>query len=1292
MTTLVKKYPVFEDNQVLTSSQLNSLVEYLDQQNRLTRVSLIGVGILCGLNLSCETVDGKEQLTISGGVGVTSEGYLIKTINCVNTKLRNYTLPEGVQYPPFQDPLIDEQDVTLLELLTETADFDEQDEIAPIVKSEINDMVVMLFVECLDKDLKSCLGKSCDQLGIDRFLTIRKLLVSRTDYAKIIARTEGGYQDAQFPDQFNLPKVVMPRTLFFPNEAHSKSYLHYSVNYLPGILGTSSSLFAALRESYEVYEPILEPIYGSNPFETFELEAIVQNWIAYLFGADGSPLPFLGMQYFSDFIKDLTQAYSEFRENACLLTSLCCPDMDRFPKHLTLGVIDQLAKGNVTTEFRHQFTQPPVYGNQKGLSKKVVELHQKLVGLIESFDLDRLRKSTDLQLEIKITPSDEKKSLMSERSIPYYYDITKNSSFEKLGPFEEIWTASQKSKFGRDVLSYEKNQPADPVKDPVRTPLDFDLDPFDFLRIEGHVGKPVKQVLGELEKYKRAKNLAFDVKPIYLGANGLAIDIPDCICTDLQPDYSIWRNKTLFFFKSLLVLTTRLGNLVNKRTNVTSAFLSGFRADKSTFSSAGTGTDTGSNVNAGPPIATRAAGPIKINQAKLTNFSDIQINVTKDNWHLAGKQLVGSLDKFAAAEKAPNDSKTFVAFAEKKTAKDYFDFFNNCLCKLIDSMKINLKEFNLNEWKKHYACTFQTHINIMKQLAEQSDNSKANLQAYIILVVYCAVYKALSMLAIYPYISIGVIAQTLDFRKDKFLASLNFSNFIKKHPGIEHKAGVEPGGTFLLLYLAEESKKIKDGIFTNENGELLFDKEDGLFGLKNFDIPDGNIKPEEISGMVEKFKDVVIGDFTLPYQCCDDCGDMPNAALPLNPLGLPVCGVVITNFNDNNEQKLPFFGDYRPLNIKMISYVYESETFRTRLVSDPKFGTVDIKMIDSTFEFNIVNGTKGEPRKIEQMTYTVDVDRMSAVFKKNPDTGILVDEFEYEFFNDRDPENTICKSTISIFIPLISRTVDEQKSAKVTGRVILGNEPLFNASVAIKDNSNIQPQTTSDEGVFSFPEVPEGTMTFVVTHQEIITKEEEASITSPETNIGDIIVQRRGNVFVAPIDFGKMFKTLDVKEETPEALKVINYYIDSTNRYKMNMELLAKNNDTSINPVLLRSNELVGEMTDKPEIQIDDLNARFVKAMTEVDGAMVRINDAELIVLREAMNNITLSYFQRLSVVEPSSLSNPTITILRKASKTLTKKKYPELSKSVDQWLDKSRGHVGDEFLASIKDNFKLVR
>src|ERR1043166_761080 len=67
------EYIVYAPDQVLTNEHLNETFNYLDQQNRWTRNKLIGIGIVCGLDI----VQHIGVIEITKGCGVTSQGYLI---------------------------------------------------------------------------------------------------------------------------------------------------------------------------------------------------------------------------------------------------------------------------------------------------------------------------------------------------------------------------------------------------------------------------------------------------------------------------------------------------------------------------------------------------------------------------------------------------------------------------------------------------------------------------------------------------------------------------------------------------------------------------------------------------------------------------------------------------------------------------------------------------------------------------------------------------------------------------------------------------------------------------------------------------------------------------------------------------------------------------------------------------------------------------------------------------------------------------------------------------------------
>ena len=70
---ITNNYSIFEKDQVLTERQLNSVTDYLNDQTRLTRLYLLGVGVIAGLRVS---LSGKV-IEIAKGFGITTDGDLL---------------------------------------------------------------------------------------------------------------------------------------------------------------------------------------------------------------------------------------------------------------------------------------------------------------------------------------------------------------------------------------------------------------------------------------------------------------------------------------------------------------------------------------------------------------------------------------------------------------------------------------------------------------------------------------------------------------------------------------------------------------------------------------------------------------------------------------------------------------------------------------------------------------------------------------------------------------------------------------------------------------------------------------------------------------------------------------------------------------------------------------------------------------------------------------------------------------------------------------------------------------
>ena len=551
MSTIINTYPVFESSQVLTSAQLNQLVAYLDQQNRLTRVKLVGMGIVCGLELSYD--EDNARVTISKGTAITSEGFLITLGECETSYYRPYSLPEGVEYKPFGDPV---QDITLYELLREMPEDSTGVELLNEPAGFLDDKFVLLFLECFDNDLRSCLGQSCDDLGMDRIFTVRKLLVSQADLDVVLTRS--GNVGGLYPDKFNLPHLVMPRALFDPAQPHSQDYNAFSEHYrstfqdsiYPALFGDLSNP-GALSETYSIYEPLLGPLYGfANPFETTTVTALKNDWRAFFEGTSSPGPQYLGMQYFYDFLKDLILAYDEFREWAFDLMAECCPDMSLFPKHVMLGRANTpLETEEEAQTYRHRFAQPPVYNQQKHRLEKTIALHKRLVLMVEKFNLDLVNNPGGQEsVSLKITPSREKKTALSDRSIPYYYRSKEESPIVGAGTLEYYWSPGNSRMTGPPaqplVVSYE-NQLSDQsnIGSNFETPLYYDLDDFPFLRIEGHIGMDFQNVASTIQSRVDQFNLPFDTVALQLNPDAGTVQVDySCGFEDLQEDYFIHRN------------------------------------------------------------------------------------------------------------------------------------------------------------------------------------------------------------------------------------------------------------------------------------------------------------------------------------------------------------------------------------------------------------------------------------------------------------------------------------------------------------------------------------------------------------------------------------------------------------------------------------------------------------------------------------------------------------------------------------------------------------------------------
>ena len=220
-----------------------------------------------------------------------------------------------------------------------------------------------------------------------------------------------------------------------------------------------------------------------------------------------------------------------------------------FPKHLMLGQIGA-NPGCKPSDYRQGYLTPPVY-DQRDLREEVISLHKRMALMMEQFDWNIILASPANQ-PITITPSCEKKTQLSKRSIPYYYSPA--------GKFKEQWSFDlyKKCRSG-EILSYHKSKSVG--KPHLIHPLKFNLDEYPFFRIEGHLGREYHDVLEEIEGQIRNYNLPIDVIGLQLHQPAPDAELDRRCFADIQALYLSQRNKLV----ACLIRLIRASKSINQQ-------------------------------------------------------------------------------------------------------------------------------------------------------------------------------------------------------------------------------------------------------------------------------------------------------------------------------------------------------------------------------------------------------------------------------------------------------------------------------------------------------------------------------------------------------------------------------------------------------------------------------------------------------------------------------------------------------------------------------------------------------
>lgn len=487
LSNITAQYRSFVNDQVLTADQLNTLIQYFEDQGRLSRICLSGVGIACGFRVS---ITGSKEVVVTQGCGITTDGDLIllqqpapektaQTIDISSVRFTHFKAFEdtNVRYAPFFKA---NQQLQIFELIpdfqTPKTDFTLLNTLPGIEK-----MVALLYLEEFPKSPELCTAIDCNNQGIEEISRLKVLLISEED-AAYINNTDSIYtKHAVMQAYKQLPDPAVGRVALTNNSAANLSNLRKSFHSAISSNNTINQLKTGITSLFSNFAGFL------NLPETITSESINQR-ITQLLGFSALAIP-PDVQYRYDLLKDLVDTYNEIKELLPELEAECCPDIKSFPKHLMIGRLNPMRNEET---FRHSFYHSPVSGNDFQNISRLNSLTIRLFLMLSDYNI-----SGDT---VKITPSKSKRTL-SKRSIPYYYTITDqlidNWDFEKT-----------KRLVQKNNLSYNTTKLSE--ADQIQTPLKFNLDNFDFFRIEGHLGKSPVSAETQLTEIQSSNGLDFD--------------------------------------------------------------------------------------------------------------------------------------------------------------------------------------------------------------------------------------------------------------------------------------------------------------------------------------------------------------------------------------------------------------------------------------------------------------------------------------------------------------------------------------------------------------------------------------------------------------------------------------------------------------------------------------------------------------------------------------------------------------------------------------------------------------
>lgn len=814
LTAITPSYSSFKDDQVLTAGQLNELLNYFDDQERMTRISLSGVGIVCGFGVQLvtdtTTAPVSKKIIVNQGCGVTTDGdllHLVKAIpdsdevsieipdcHMIYTKAVRFYDEKAVYKPFFYDQDIQ---IPLWELKTADEDEDDAEPLASI--SGLENMVVVLYLESYSQNPELCTGISCDDAGVKEVQKLRVLITDRISARNIIKYDKIFNNKNSLKKYSALPDIIVPRVIL--DQVNTQSLSALASAYKSAV--TSDGLIKILESGF------IEVLAGTD---IENMAGDINKLINKLFR---NSFPAVYFQYCYDVFKDVVDTYTEMKELFLDIQLTCCPDISSFPKHLLLGVLKSEPGDIDYNNYRHSFMKSAILSEAAENYERFKSLANRALALLQSYEGIKLPVSP-----LKITPSKYSFPL-GMKAIPCYYQmgetLLRSWDYEKTSRYKE-----------RRNLAYDTSL-LDPVV-AIQKPLYFNLEPYNFLDIGGLQGRSYQEAVKTINLIRQQTGLSFDVKTICITISSKeTINIEDYPCefADLTTLLETWRKQ----------YECVLGN--------TSYYLSSYEV-------------VSPWKNDKEPVFYQAQLKERFNLRELTKAegtadTNVVYQMLDKKDHSVGKYITEAYDNHVGCSANDIINQTFAEMAEL-SFKEYSPFAYDLTVsspvkllahslKLIDILPLTLpgltrevyREVSLNaanvcsyakkvngvsggdvpatfppapvknvnsyekanttqntyEQKKiqgSFNMDFSNDYEVMKAADEKTPVMISTLMNE--LVDICCNVKQLE-----------IIVNEIERRKKRILLNKKLNEFIKMHPGLEHFHGVKEGGTYVMVYI-----------------------------------------------------------------------------------------------------------------------------------------------------------------------------------------------------------------------------------------------------------------------------------------------------------------------------------------------------------------------------------------------------------------------------------------------------------------------------------------------------------